>query len=239
MASDLLLFYTQEFAYIALADGRHDRLVDHAAEAQPGRARAAARVIAATTQACLDETLMITAKLPSGYQRDLQRLKAPVFRGIDLAIDSVDIMAFVLDGWHFVPANIGSTTGIFATEEAYRIVATKACRSAMRTARLRSAILSADRLATDRVDPHETSSVVADDARAAVFCCRLRTKRPALHSRRSEPHDGAAGESRQEQPRRPTKRTTTAPPADDIMTDLVLIDGSSYLYRAFPRTARR
>ena len=42
---------------------------------------------------------MITAKLPSGYHRDLQRLKSPLFRSIDLAIDSVDIMAYVLEGW--------------------------------------------------------------------------------------------------------------------------------------------
>jgi argininosuccinate lyase len=65
---------------------------------------------------------MITAKLQSGYQRDLQRLKAPLFRGIDLAADSVDIMAHVLDGLAFVPDNIELDPGIFATEEAYRLV---------------------------------------------------------------------------------------------------------------------
>jgi argininosuccinate lyase len=65
---------------------------------------------------------MITAKLQSGYQRDLQRLKAPLFRGIDLAVDSVDIMAYVLDGLAFQPDNIELDDGIFATEEAYRLV---------------------------------------------------------------------------------------------------------------------
>ncbi len=34
MASDLLLFYTQEFAYVSLAAGGDDRFVDHAAKAQ-------------------------------------------------------------------------------------------------------------------------------------------------------------------------------------------------------------
>jgi argininosuccinate lyase len=68
------------------------------------------RASSATSQACLDEALMITAKLPSGYHRDLQRLKSPVFRSIDLAVDSVDIMAYLLD------------EGIFATAEAYRLV---------------------------------------------------------------------------------------------------------------------
>ena len=65
---------------------------------------------------------MITAKLPSGYHRDLQRLKAPLFRAIDLAIDSTDIMAFLLDGLQFKPDNIKLDDGIFATEEAYRLV---------------------------------------------------------------------------------------------------------------------
>ena len=65
---------------------------------------------------------MITAKLQSGYQRDLQRLKAPLFRGIDLAVESVDIMAFVLDGVTFDADNISLDDGIFATEEAYRLV---------------------------------------------------------------------------------------------------------------------
>ncbi len=65
---------------------------------------------------------MIAAKLPSGYQRDLQRLKAPLFRGIDLAVDSVDIMACVLDGMSFLPDNIELDEGIYATEEAYKLV---------------------------------------------------------------------------------------------------------------------
>jgi argininosuccinate lyase len=65
---------------------------------------------------------MLTAKLQSGYQRDLQRLKAPLFRGLDLCADSVDIMAHVLDGMRFDPGKIELDDGIFATEEAYRLV---------------------------------------------------------------------------------------------------------------------
>ena len=80
------------------------------------------RASSATLQACLDETLQITTKLPSGYQRDLQRLKAPLFRGIDLAIESVDIMAHLLDGMNFIPENITLDPGIHAAEEANRLV---------------------------------------------------------------------------------------------------------------------
>ena len=121
MASDLLLFYTQEFAYVTLADD-----VTTGSSIMPQKRNPDVlellRASSATAQACLDETLMITAKLPSGYQRDLQRLKSPLFRAIDLAADSVDIMAWLLEGLRFVPGNIQLDEGIFATAEAYRIV---------------------------------------------------------------------------------------------------------------------
>ena len=121
MASDLLLFYTQEFAYISLAPE-----VTTGSSIMPQKRNPDVlellRASSATTQACLDEALMITAKLPSGYHRDLQRLKSPVFRAIDLAVDSVDIMAYLLEGLEFLPDNIHLDESIFATEEAYRLV---------------------------------------------------------------------------------------------------------------------
>jgi argininosuccinate lyase len=121
MASDLLMFYTQEFAYISLAAE-----VTTGSSIMPQKRNPDVlellRASSATAQACLDESLMITAKLPSGYHRDLQRLKSPLFRSIDLAIDSVDIMAYVLEGLKFQPKNISLDDGIFATAEAYRLV---------------------------------------------------------------------------------------------------------------------
>ena len=121
MATDLLLFYTQEFAYVSLAPD-----VTTGSSIMPQKRNPDVlellRAASATAHACLDESLMITSKLQSGYQRDLQRLKAPLFRAIDLAIDSVDIMAYLLDGVRFQPENIVLDDGIFATEEAYRLV---------------------------------------------------------------------------------------------------------------------
>lgn len=121
MASDLLLFYTQEFAYISLAAS-----VTTGSSIMPQKRNPDVlellRASSATAQACLNEALMITAKLPSGYHRDLQRLKAPLFRSIDLAIDSVDISAHVLDGMQFQADNIELSDDLFATAEAYRLV---------------------------------------------------------------------------------------------------------------------
>ena len=121
MASDLLLFYTQEFGYVSLAAD-----VTTGSSIMPQKRNPdvleLVRASQATAQSCLDEALMITAKLPSGYQRDLQRLKAPVFRAIDLAIDSVDIMAYLLEGLRFNPDRIRMDDGLYATETAYRLV---------------------------------------------------------------------------------------------------------------------
>jgi argininosuccinate lyase len=121
LASDLLLFNTQEFAYVELATD-----VTTGSSIMPQKRNPDVleliRASAATVQSCLDESLMITAKLPSGYQRDLQRLKAPMFRAIDLAIDCVDIMAYVLEGLKFIPENIKLDESINAATEANELV---------------------------------------------------------------------------------------------------------------------
>jgi argininosuccinate lyase len=121
LASDLLLFYTREFGFIRLADA-----VTTGSSIMPQKRNPDVleliRAASATGQACLDECLMITAKLPSGYQRDLQRLKGPVFRAIDLARESTDIMAYVISGVTFLPQNIDMDASLYAAEEANRLV---------------------------------------------------------------------------------------------------------------------
>ena len=124
LASDLLLFYTQEYGYIELA-----RDVTTGSSIMPQKRNPdvleLVRAASATAQACLGECLMITAKLPSGFQRDLQRLKPPVFRAVDLAIDSVDIMAYLISGLKFRPENIELDDSLNAAEEAYKLVTSR------------------------------------------------------------------------------------------------------------------
>ena len=124
LASDLLLFYTEEFSYVELAPD-----VTTGSSIMPQKRNPdvleLVRAGAATAHASLDECLMITAKLPSGYQRDLQRLKAPLFRAIDLTIESVDIMSCVIGSLKFVPQNIRFSAGIDAAEQANRLVVTE------------------------------------------------------------------------------------------------------------------
>jgi argininosuccinate lyase len=76
----------------------------------------------ATSLACLNEILAVTAKLTSGYHRDLQLIKAPLFRAIDLAEEILAVLTGALPQIHFVPENIKMEQSLYATEEAYRLV---------------------------------------------------------------------------------------------------------------------
>nr|MDP9120913.1 argininosuccinate lyase [Acidobacteriota bacterium] len=76
-------------------------------------------------QACLFEALAVTAKLTSGYHRDLQLQKAPLFRGLDLAHATLSIMAAALPGVRFHPDRIPDYPELHAAEEAYRLVLTE------------------------------------------------------------------------------------------------------------------
>ena len=121
LASDLLMFYTQEFAYISLAAD-----VTTGSSIMPQKRNPdvleLVRAASATADASLAECLMITSKLPSGFQRDVQRIKAPLFRSIDLANDSLAVMALVIDGLAFKPENIRLDAGLYTTAEAYALV---------------------------------------------------------------------------------------------------------------------
>jgi argininosuccinate lyase len=121
LASDLMLYYTQEYRYIDLPS-----TVTTGSSIMPQKRNPdvleLVRGAAGTVLACLNECMMITAKLPSGFQRDLQRIKPPLFRAIDLTIDSVDVMAHLVSGVTFRPDQIRMSDELYATEKAYELV---------------------------------------------------------------------------------------------------------------------
>jgi len=120
-AADTCLFYTQEFAFLDLPDEfttgssiMPQKRNPDVFELLRGRT--------ASAHGCLVEALGIFAKLPSGYQRDLQLLKAPLFRGIDLALSSTSIIAPAIDAMSFKPENIMMDRAIHAAERANELV---------------------------------------------------------------------------------------------------------------------
>lgn len=121
LANDLLLFYTQEFAYVNLPASLTTGSSIMPQKRNPDVLELV-RAAPATAQACLDECLMLTQKLTSGYHRDLQRLKSPLFRAIDLADDTLAIMKPMLEGVSFNPSKIQLDDGLYAAERANRLV---------------------------------------------------------------------------------------------------------------------
>ncbi len=124
LAADLLLFYTREFSLVRLAGE-----VTTGSSIMPQKRNPDAlelvRGAGATVRACLLEVLGITASLPSGYQRDLQRIKAPLFRGIDLTGESCAVLCRIVRVLRFVPGRceeLASAPGLRAAEQANRLV---------------------------------------------------------------------------------------------------------------------
>jgi len=121
LASDLLLFYTSEFAYVALPAQMTTGSSIMPQKRNPDVFELV-RGAQATVTGALQETLALTAKLTSGYHRDLQRLKAPLFRSIDLAGDVLAIMAHALPGVRFRAENIVLGPELYAAAEANELV---------------------------------------------------------------------------------------------------------------------
>ena len=120
-ATDVLLFYTQEFGFLDIANAFTTGSSIMPQKRNPDVFELI-RGRSATAQACLDEALALCAKLPSGYQRDLQLLKAPLFRGIDLALQTLSILPPAIGALKFRPARIRLDATIHAAEEANRLV---------------------------------------------------------------------------------------------------------------------
>ena len=121
LASDLLLFYTQEFAFVTLPESFTTGSSIMPQKRNPDVFELV-RGRSAVAQACLAEVLGVFAKLPSGYQRDLQLIKPPLFRGIDVALSTAAIMALALEGVRFRAGEIRLDPSIHAAEEANALV---------------------------------------------------------------------------------------------------------------------
>jgi argininosuccinate lyase len=122
LAADLLLFYTQEFGFVGLPAAfttgssiMPQKRNPDVFELMRGRSSIA--------EAALNEVLGITQKLTSGYHRDLQLIKPPLFRSIDACLQTLGILPSALDGVVFRPENIRLDPGIHAAAAANALVA--------------------------------------------------------------------------------------------------------------------
>src|SRR5271156_1628551 len=122
LAADLMLFYTQEFGFVTLPAAfttgssiMPQKRNPDVFELVRGRSSVA--------QAALNEVLGITQKLTSGYHRDLQLIKPPLFRAIDSCLQTLEILPNALNGVRFRPENIRLDPSIHAAAAANALVA--------------------------------------------------------------------------------------------------------------------
>ncbi len=121
LAADVVLFATQEFAFVTLPEAFTTGSSIMPQKRNPDVFELI-RGRSASAEACLTEALGICAKLTSGYHRDLQLLKFPLFRGIDLAGATLAILPPALNALRFNAHAIRLDPGIHAAEEANRLV---------------------------------------------------------------------------------------------------------------------
>jgi len=121
LAADLLLFYTQEFSFVELPDAFTTGSSIMPQKRNPDVFELI-RGRTATAAAALSEVLGIVAKLPSGYQRDLQLIKAPLFRAIDGCLDTLAILGAALPGVKFRLEHVVLDPAIHAAEAANELV---------------------------------------------------------------------------------------------------------------------
>jgi argininosuccinate lyase len=122
LAADLLLFYSQEFGFVSLPEAfttgssiMPQKRNPDVFELMRGRS--------AVAHAALNEVLSITQKLTSGYQRDLQLIKPPLFRAIDSCLQTLAILPSALNDVRFRPENIRLDPSIHAAAAANALVA--------------------------------------------------------------------------------------------------------------------
>jgi argininosuccinate lyase len=120
-AADVLLFSTREFGFLRLSDE-----FTTGSSIMPQKRNADVfeliRGRSATAQASLAEALGVAAKLPSGYHRDLQLIKFPLFRAVDLALETLAVAPPAIGALKFRPESIRLDPAIHAAEEANRLV---------------------------------------------------------------------------------------------------------------------
>jgi len=123
LAADLCLFATQEFAFVRLPDGFTTGSSIMPQKRNPDvfeLVRARSAMVAADLQSIL----AITSKMTSGYHRDLQLVKPPLFRVLDATRDTLAVMAHALPHVRFDAERTAAAMdkSLYATEEAYRLV---------------------------------------------------------------------------------------------------------------------
>jgi argininosuccinate lyase len=123
LAADVSLFATAEFGFVRLPSSLITGSSMMPQKRNPDLFELA-RGRSGEAAAALQEVLGIYAKMPSGYHRDLQLTKKPLFRGLDSVHDTARLMAYVLPQLEFDAERMAAAVepSMQAAEQAYELV---------------------------------------------------------------------------------------------------------------------
>jgi argininosuccinate lyase len=122
LATDLCLFSTAEFGFVKLPEKFTTGSSIMPQKRNPDLFELA-RARTARASACLQEVLAITAKLPSGYHRDYQLVKEPLFRSFDAVVATCRIFGHAIPEIDFDRDRLAAAMdpSLRAAERAYRL----------------------------------------------------------------------------------------------------------------------
>ena len=121
LATDLVLFSMPEFGFVSLPE----KFCTGSSIMPQKKNPDVLELVRGKYHAVLGEelkALSLAGNLPSGYNRDAQLGKGPLFAALDAALASLGIMAKVTEGLKFDKAKCALAPELFATEEAYKLV---------------------------------------------------------------------------------------------------------------------
>ncbi len=123
LAADLCLFATAEFGFLRLPPEFTTGSSMLPQKRNPDLFELA-RGRASESLSALMEVLCIAAKLPSGYHRDLQLMKRPLFKSFDSARATAVLLAHAVPKLAFDAGRMHAAMdpGLYAAERAYRLV---------------------------------------------------------------------------------------------------------------------
>lgn len=124
LSNDLIIYSTEEFGFFTIGEKFRTGSSIMPNKRNPDILELV-RGKMSTVTAGVNQTIEIIKNLPSGYHRDVQEAKGPLIKSLAITQESLEMLALVFSeiGVNAERLSASFTTQIFATDEAFKLVA--------------------------------------------------------------------------------------------------------------------